>query len=314
MKTTLQLFLTLWFVLGLASCANVSHDHAQHAEHQEQSTTTDAGIPVLPGTQQMIDSLDAVYSRIEFNNHPYEFERQLDGLNEKLKGGVNDPGLLMQYAYVNLQSGRSDVAISTLEEIIGKYKFPVSGEYKRIYDLLAISFLRRAEQVNCIENHMSSSCIVPIAKEAIHKDKSFSKKAIECYTKILRAFPDDFQSRWLLNIAYMTIGEYPDNVPQQDLIELEVGSAIPKFANVAGELGLDITSLAGGSIAEDFDNDGLVDLAMSSWGLKDQMRLFFNNGSGTFVEKTNAAGLKGITGGLNMIQADYNQQHGPTSI
>lgn len=310
MKFNCKLLLVFIALLLCGSCTSDGNDSGGHHHHHhadsKSSESNDKPLATLPqGTRQMVDSLNAVYNRIDFNNHPYEFERQLERLQAQLKD-KKDPGLLMQYAFVNLQSGKSEAALEILEELLAKYKFPLQGEYKRFYDLLAISCLRMAEQVNCIKNHVASSCIVPIAEEAIHKDKTYSNKAIEYYTKILRSYPEDYQSRWLLNIAYMTIGEHPAGVPPEYLIELEVGSTIPRFTNIAGEVSLDINSLAGGSIAEDFNNDGLVDLAISSWGLKDQMRLFFNNGSGTFVEKTNSAGLTGITGGLNMIQADYN--------
>lgn len=308
MKIKFQLLLCFLAILYMTSCAsseqkNTSSSNSAHSGQQASKDKTAA--LSLPGTKEMIDSLDAIYARCDFSNHPYEFDRQIEQIKTQMKGNRN-PQLLMQFAYVNLQSGNSDVTIETLEEVIAQYKFPVEGQYKRVYDLLAIAYLRMAEQANCIINHVPTSCIIPIAKEAIHKDKSFSLKAIESYTKILKAFPDDYQSRWLLNIAYMTIGKYPNEVPSEYLIRLEKDSDFPTFKNIAGEVLLDVQSLAGGSISEDFNNDGYVDLILSSWGMKDQLRLFLNNGKGSFQEKTNAAGLKGITGGLNIIQADYN--------
>ena len=44
----------------------------------------------------------------------------------------------------------------------------------------------------------------------------------------------------------------------------------------------------------------------SSIGFQDQLRLYKNNGDGTFTEKTEEAGLSGEAGGLNLIQADFN--------
>ena len=43
----------------------------------------------------------------------------------------------------------------------------------------------------------------------------------------------------------------------------------------------------------------------------DQLRYFHNNGDGTFTERTEAAGLTGEVGGLNMIHADYNNDGHP---
>jgi hypothetical protein len=57
---------------------------------------------------------------------------------------------------------------------------------------------------------------------------------------------------------------------------------------------------------EDFDGDGYLDIVASSLWLGDQIHYFRNNGDGTFEERTEAAGLTGITGGLNISHADYN--------
>ena len=45
---------------------------------------------------------------------------------------------------------------------------------------------------------------------------------------------------------------------------------------------------------------------VSAIGFDDQMRFFRNNGDGTFEDRTARAGLTGEVGGLNMVQADYD--------
>ena len=62
----------------------------------------------------------------------------------------------------------------------------------------------------------------------------------------------------------------------------------------------------GGVVMDDFDGDGLLDLAVTSSGPMDQMHLFHNNGDGTFSERTAHAGLIGETGGLNIIATDFD--------
>ncbi len=57
---------------------------------------------------------------------------------------------------------------------------------------------------------------------------------------------------------------------------------------------------------DDFDNDGLLDLVVSSIDLCDQIRFFHNNGDGTFSDTTGPSGLTDQLGGLNIVQADYN--------
>lgn len=59
-------------------------------------------------------------------------------------------------------------------------------------------------------------------------------------------------------------------------------------------------------IADDFDNDGWIDLMVSDSRPSGQLRLFRNTGRGRFADITDAVGLTGITRGLNIIQGDYN--------
>ena len=92
----------------------------------------------------------------------------------------------------------------------------------------------------------------------------------------------------------MTVGEYPDKVPRQWLIPPAVFESeydIGRFPDVAMAVGVDKVGLAGGSIIEDFDGDGLLDIVASSWGLRDQLRFFKNDGRGRFTDRTREAGL-----------------------
>jgi tetratricopeptide (TPR) repeat protein len=179
----------------------------------------------------------------------------------------------------------------------------------RVKKDLAMAYLREGERSNCIHNHASASCILPIQGLGIYKKRSGSEHAIEIYQDLLRNDPADLESRWLLNIAYMTLGEYPDGVPPDLLIpdiESDSGYPINAFEDIAGDLKIDHKSMSGGSIAEDFNNDGYLDIIVSSWASGDKMQYFMNNGDGTFRNSTAGSGLGSITGGLNMIQADYD--------
>ena len=112
----------------------------------------------------------------------------------------------------------------------------------------------------------------------------------------------------------MTVGEYPDKVPPQWLIPPQTFASdydIKPFPDIAASLGLDLMGLSGEGILEDFDRDGFLDLMISAWGLNDQLRYFHNQGDGTFAERTEEAGLTGIVGGLNMVQADYDNDGYP---
>jgi hypothetical protein len=116
-------------------------------------------------------------------------------------------------------------------------------------------------------------------------------------------------ARWLLNIAAMTIGRWPQDVPRRHRVPAETFESeipFPRFENVAPRLGLDTFTLSGGVIVDDFDNDGLLDIATSTWDLADHMRLFRNNGDGSFSNESARANLTKHFGGLNMMQADYD--------
>ena len=60
--------------------------------------------------------------------------------------------------------------------------------------------------------------IFPIARQARHQNPSGSREAIKWFTEFLEASPRDLRIIWLLNIAYMTLGEHPDRVPPQYLL------------------------------------------------------------------------------------------------
>ena len=213
---------------------------------------------------------------------------------------------------------------------------------------LGVAYLRLGEEQNCNEAHNGEACILPLRGGGLHARPEGSRKAIEYFLQVLATSPAaegrqpekgmaaaglaspaepgskqaalaiHYQqaARWLLNIAYMTLGAYPDQVPGQYLVSPEAFQPeidFPRFENVAPRLGLDTFNLCGGAIVDDFDNDGYLDIVTSTWDLKGQMRFFRNNGDGTFSDHTEEAGLLGLYGGLNMVQADYDND-GDTDI
>lgn len=178
-----------------------------------------------------------------------------------------------------------------------------------IQDLLAITHFRHGEETNCLDGHNAESCIMPIRGAGIHRNKDNAEIAINIYKSLLEKNPKDYVYRWLINLAYMVKGDYPDKVPHRWLIpQLTPSDSItfPEFTEIAESAGLDHISLAGGSIADDFDGDGLIDIMVSSWGLDNQLHYFKNMGNRGFEDQTESANLIGITGGLNMVHGDYD--------
>jgi len=230
-----------------------------------------------------------------------------------------------QYLYYlakeSLRAGDSEKAATLFQDLIIQLKASaLNHDPHTLVDLptlqsnLALSYLRLGEQVNCLHHHAASSCILPFSEEAVHQFPEGSGEAIKVYENILQENPNNLEARWLLNLAYMTLGEYPQNVPDEWLIPKENFASeypLPKFENVSMKMGVDVNALSGGVIIEDFNNDQYLDIAVSSWGLNDPFRLFLNQGYADgmhtgFSEITAQTGLAGITGGLNIMQTDYN--------
>jgi len=229
-----------------------------------------------------------------------------------------------QLALAELNLGREREAIDMLSQVCEMHrqvKGPVKPElFNRALFELGVAWMRLGETQNCCRRNTPESCIVPIRGAGIHTDPEGSKQAISCFTEVLRNSSEDsplrLGARWLLNIAYMTLGEYPEHVPGPYLIPRKVFESdepFPHFHSVAKGLGLDTFSLWGGAIADDFDNDGYLDLVVSTSDPEGQMRFFRNNQDGTFSDCTTEAGLNGLFGGLNMVQADHDND-GDTDI
>ncbi|MEM9942622.1 MAG: CRTAC1 family protein [Planctomycetota bacterium] len=216
--------------------------------------------------------------------------------------------LIMEY----LNAGDPQGCLDLLEEVssLFRIKDEINDQNKSFFRLKALAYLRLGEQSNCVQNHSPESCILPLQGKAIHTLREGSEKAARLYQKLCEFDRSDDQSKWLLNVALMTLGEYPESVPPEFLIE-GLEESEPNLANasaftdIAGSLGINIHALSGGTCVEDFNNDGFFDIMASSWGYYDQIQ-YYEQVDGQFVSKTKQSGLTGLTGGLNMIHADYN--------
>jgi tetratricopeptide (TPR) repeat protein len=176
-------------------------------------------------------------------------------------------------------------------------------------ELLGIGYLHKSEMENDVYRHPGERCLFPMRPSARYAKTADSEKAIQYFLKFLKGRPDDLEGKWLLNLAYMTLGTYPAGVPKEYLLppaSFASAEDIGRFTDVASEAGLNLFSMAAGIIVDDFDNDGLLDIVTSSFDMCAPMHFFHNNGDGTFADRSEKAGLSGQLGGLNIIQADYN--------
>ena len=263
-------------------------------------------------TKEMVELL----KKINFEGDPqmyYHWNKKLAELYKKrlrFSSKRNRYKIWTRYCYQLLLAGENQLCINEIEKKIKNNK--TSYETLILVSLpvmetLGLAYLRLGEEVNCANNHNEFSCILPLAEQGYHKSKKGSKKAIEIFSKIYSIYPKQ-KYKWLLNLAHMTLGDYPEKVPEEYFIDyyknIEDKNVAP-FREIASYLGIDVNGLSGGVSLDDFNNDGLTDIFATSYGMEDQSRLFINTGKG-FKDSTSDAGLNGILGGLNCIHADYN--------
>lgn len=177
--------------------------------------------------------------------------------------------------------------------------------------LQGVAGLRRGESENCIHCRGEGACIFPILPTAVHTQPEGSRLAVRHFTEYLDRHAHDAGVQWLLNIAYMTLGEYPREVPSEHLIPLDTlrsdtEHGIGAFRDIAHLAKVNRLSQAGGAIMEDFDNDGRLDIVASCWDAAVPLAFYHNEGDGTFEDRTEQAGLQDQLGGLSCMQTDYN--------
>jgi hypothetical protein len=176
---------------------------------------------------------------------------------------------------------------------------------------VGMAHMRAGELLHCVQAQGPDRCIFPISGGGVWADARPALAAAEQFAACLASDPDDMVARWLLNIAHMTAGDYPQGVPQSGLIGPEVFRSavdVPRFRDIAAGLGVAPVLLAGSVVMDDIDRDGFLDLIVSTLDYKvaDGLRYYHNDGNGSFSDRTQAAGLSGLVGSFNLTQTDYN--------
>lgn len=280
------------------------------------SRSATAADPRSPGTIRMAELLQQAAAKSDPDKNPFLSKERIPLLRQRLasaEDGFDKESLQFQLANQLMNSNENEEAIRLFSELADKIASNPSPEAKanrsQIAIYLATCWLRIGELENCITNHTTESCLAPIRAGSVHRLPRGSTEASKILLGLLEREPDNLSARWLLNIAAMTLGKYPAGVPERWRIPESAfasGHDIGRFTDVAAPAGLDDNKLSGGAIVDDFDNDGLLDVVTSSIGFSDQLRFQRNKGDGTFEDRTEAAGLVGLTGGLNLIQADFD--------
>jgi len=179
----------------------------------------------------------------------------------------------------------------------------------QLVEALGIAHLHKAEIDNGLHARPGDRCLLSARPRAPLANVADVAKAIEYFSSYLAEQPDELEVRWLLNIAHMFAGTYPDGVPRAFMIPpsaFESGEDVRPFVDVASRAGLESVAMSGGVIVDDFDRDGRLDIVTSSIDSCAPLRLFHGNEDGTFTDRATQAGLATQLGGLNIVQTDYN--------
>lgn len=293
--------------LSLSGCRGRESDGAKSAGTDVSSS--------LDSHARMVQTLAEIKQRIPDenlylgNSELMQLQRQYSA--QPIQAYADRGAVMFEIGTRNVFLGNTAAGIAEQEqayELLTHSPVPRSV-YDRLFFSLGVSHMRQAENQNCIDGHTSGSCIFPIRDDGVHTRQQDATRAIAYFSEVLETQPGHLPSCWLLNIAYMAIGKYPDQVPPDYLIPpraFESEQEFPRFTDRAANLGLNTFGLAGGSVVDDFDDDGFLDIIVSSWSPADQLRYFHNEGDGSFSDQTDASGLTGIFGGLNLVHADYD--------
>jgi hypothetical protein len=306
LQVTVGLF-TIFVVVLVGLACSQSPKHGPTPPLPLPPDERDAGVVA-------IDELQSYCTSLTSGDNPYlgpALRNRLAGVYERSR--PTDPALLAELAILlsteQLQSGDAVSAVGLLEAALAAQPDPAGPVATTLLDALSLAYLKMGELSNCTTVDGRYTCILPVDGGTSHSDRQGSEGAIATLTRLLDIEPDNLTARWLLNVAHMTLGSYPEGVSPEFLADLKPdsgASGIGRFEEVAPSAGIYDLSLAGGAVVDDFDNDGLLDIVATSWHPCVGLQLYLNGGDGRFVNATGTAGLTGQLGGLNIVQADYD--------
>jgi len=256
-----------------------------------------------------------VAERLHNGRNPFLGYRQIEDLRARLA----DPdsagsALVMTHRSLASELARTGDVEGAVEEINQATRLvaadpSLSSLLPAVLWTRAIVFLRKAEVANCIARHNADCCIFPLRGGGVHEDAQPARDAAKSLMYFLDLEPLDLRARWLLNLVHMAIGDYPDGVTPIYRISPDVFRSeydIGRFVDIAPRLGLDVFNLAGGSIADDFDGDGFLDLVTSTWDPAGPMTCHHNTGDGRFEDCAAATRLDDQLGAFNIVGGDYD--------
>lgn len=176
----------------------------------------------------------------------------------------------MHYALANVYAyqGEMEKAIEQWQAAYAIATAQLPGAMAELEEVLGIAYLHQSEMENEVYRHPKNQCIFPPATNRSFAKPASSEKAVDFLLKYLQRKPEALDVKWTLNLAYLTLGKYPDGVPAKYLIapsNFDSPEDIGRFVDVAPEAGINLYSMSGGLIVDDFERNGLFDIVTSDF-------------------------------------------------
>jgi len=137
-------------------------------------------------------------------------------------------------------------------------------------------------------------------------------EAADSESKALAANNENARARYWLWLAAQKLGGYPAAIPAAHHMEMKTGhaKATVVYEDIAERVGLDKTSGGRSIVVFDYNNDGLLDVAIAC--AHGGTSLYRNNGNGTFSDVSVESGLYHGVNGFGMAAGDYNNSGYPS--
>jgi hypothetical protein len=313
----------------------------QRAESSSASTSRIRGNEVLAvssvssikstlsvdGFSEAATALQNIEKPADWNQSPRvicEYRQQAVGrVNAALSKILAPESESMRAAYTPREVIEGYVALGQLAAYTGDMARTVT-EFGRAYALaqthnpaalpdleqmLAIASIHKAQFDNGLFSTPGDRCLLSTkGSSPLTKSEAFDE-GVRRLQASLDKRPDDIELKWFLNAAFMSVGGYPGRVPAKHVIPtgaFESSEDVGRFVDVSAQAGVNSFSSAGGVVIDDFDNDGRLEILTSNFDSCGRMQLFHRRADGMFEDRAEQAGLSEQLGGLNLSQADYN--------
>ena len=182
-------------------------------------------------------------------SHAAAVQRMQESIRAGQGGKAAPLDLLRSYVVLaQLQGfvGKMDESIKAWQSAYQIAQASVPGAVPYLQEALGSLYLHLSEMENgAYRDSGTTDLFPPLAPGAQFQRTEDSQRALKYFLAFLDRAPDDLQARWLLNLTYVTLGMYPDQVPPKYLIAPSVFASkqnIGPFTDVGRQAGLNVFS------------------------------------------------------------------------